>query len=72
MAGLDTQGAQDRAIEALGGRQIRDGDDDVVEHPAEASVEELGDACSAICFARPDSIAKPPAIALLLSMVAVA
>jgi hypothetical protein len=48
----------------------------VVEHRVEATVEELveelGDACSAICFARPYSIAKPPAIALLLSMQAVA
>jgi hypothetical protein len=41
MAGLDTQDAQDRAIEALGGREVRDGDADVVEHPAEATVEEL-------------------------------
>jgi hypothetical protein len=33
----------------------------VVEHPAEATVEELGDGCSAIGFARPDPIGKPPA-----------
>ena len=37
MAGLDTQDAQDRAIETLGGREVRDGDADVVEHLAEAS-----------------------------------
>ena len=41
MAGLDPQDAQDRAIEALGGGEVRDGDADVVEHPAEATVEEL-------------------------------
>jgi hypothetical protein len=33
MAGLDAQDAQDHAIEALGGRKVRDGDADVVEHP---------------------------------------
>jgi hypothetical protein len=38
MAGLDTQDAQDGAIEALGGREIRDSDANVVEHRAEASV----------------------------------
>ena len=73
MPGLDTKDAQDRAIEALGGREVRDGEADVVEHPAEATVdepvEELGDACSAICFARPDAIAKPPAIALPLHAI---
>src|SRR4029079_688201 len=38
MAGLGAQDAQDRAIEALGGRQVRDGDADVVEHPAKATL----------------------------------
>jgi hypothetical protein len=38
MAGLDAQDAQDGAVEALGGRKVRDGDADVVEHPAEATV----------------------------------
>ena len=38
MAGLDAQDAQDGAVEALGGREVRDGDADVVEHPAEATV----------------------------------
>ena len=38
MAGLDAQNAQDGAVEALGGREVRDGDADVVEHPAEATV----------------------------------
>src|SRR5215218_6414648 len=38
MAGLDAQDAQDGAVEALGGREVRDGDGDVVEHPAEATV----------------------------------
>ena len=33
MAGLDAQDAQDGAIEALGGREVRNGDADVVEHP---------------------------------------
>ena len=34
---LDAQDAQDGAVEALGGREVRDGDADVVEHPAEAT-----------------------------------
>src|SRR5437899_5921573 len=38
MAGLDAQDAQDGAVEALGGRHVRDGDADMVEHPAEATV----------------------------------
>src|ERR671934_246947 len=38
VAGLDAQDAQDGAIEALGGREVRDGDGDVVEHYAEATV----------------------------------
>ena len=37
MAGLDAQDAQDRAVEALGGREVRDSDADVIEHPAEGS-----------------------------------
>ena len=37
MAGLDAQDAQDGAVEALGGREVRDRDADVVEHPAEAT-----------------------------------
>jgi hypothetical protein len=41
MTGLDPQDAQDRAIEALGGHKVGDGDADVVEHAAEATVEEL-------------------------------
>jgi hypothetical protein len=41
MAGLDAQDAQDGAVEALGGREVRDGDGDVVEHPAEATVASL-------------------------------
>ncbi len=44
MAGLDAQDAQDGAVEALGGREVRDGDADVVEHPAEATVAGLPDA----------------------------
>jgi hypothetical protein len=38
MAGLDAQDAQDGAVKALGGREVRDGDADMVEHPAEATV----------------------------------
>src|SRR4051794_33022072 len=38
MARLDAQDAQDGAVEALGGREVRDGDADVVEHPTEATV----------------------------------
>ena len=38
MAGVGAQDAQDGAVEALGGREVRDGDADVVEHPAEATV----------------------------------
>ena len=34
VARLDAQGAQDGAVEALRGREVRDGDGDVVEHPA--------------------------------------
>jgi hypothetical protein len=41
MAGLDAQDAQDGAVEALGGREVRNGDEDVVEHPAEATVAGL-------------------------------
>src|SRR5438270_11142328 len=37
MAGLDAQHAQDAAVEALGGGKVRDGDADVVEHPAETT-----------------------------------
>jgi hypothetical protein len=38
MGGLDAQSAQDGAVEAPGGREVRDGDEDVVEYPAEATV----------------------------------
>src|SRR6266545_5058643 len=38
VAGLDAQDAQDGAVEALGGGEVRDGDADMVEHPAEATV----------------------------------
>jgi hypothetical protein len=38
MAGLDAQDAQDGAVKALGRREVRDGDADVVEHRAEATV----------------------------------
>jgi hypothetical protein len=35
MAGFDTQDAQDGAVKALGGREVRDGDaGGMVEHPA--------------------------------------
>ena len=63
MAGLDTQDAQDRAIEALGGREVRDGDADVVEHPAQANGAGRGTRrrLLGLLLARPDSIAKPPA-----------
>src|SRR6266542_4166442 len=44
MAGLDAQDAQDGAVEALGGREVRDGDADVVKHPAEATVAGLPEA----------------------------
>jgi hypothetical protein len=44
MAGLDAQDSQDGAVEALRGLEVRDGDANVVEHPAEATVEELGEA----------------------------
>jgi hypothetical protein len=47
MAGLDAQDAQDRAVKALGARELRDGDADVVEHPAEASVAGMLDAWEA-------------------------
>src|SRR5205823_6222907 len=32
MAGLDAEDAQDGAVETLGGRHVRDGDADLVEH----------------------------------------
>ena len=38
MAGLGAQDAQDGAVKALGGREVRDGDANVIEHPAEATV----------------------------------
>jgi hypothetical protein len=44
MAGLDAEDAQDGAVEVLGGREIRDGDADVVKHPAEATVAGLPEA----------------------------
>jgi hypothetical protein len=37
MAGLDAQDTQDRAVEALGRREVRDGDADVIEYPAQAT-----------------------------------
>src|SRR6266545_5964966 len=41
MAGLNAQDAQDVAVEALGGREVGDGDADVVKHPAEATSRTL-------------------------------
>ena len=41
MAGLNAQDAQDGAVEALGGREVGDGDANVVEHPAEATSQTL-------------------------------
>jgi hypothetical protein len=38
MGGLDAQSTQDGAVEAPGGPEVRDRDEDVVEHPAEATV----------------------------------
>ena len=38
VAGLDAQHGEDGAVEALGRGEVRDGDADVVEHPAEATV----------------------------------
>ena len=38
VAGLDAQHGEHGAVEALGRGQVRDGDADVVEHPAEATV----------------------------------
>jgi hypothetical protein len=38
VAGLDPQHGEDGAVEPLGRGQVRDGDGDVVEHHAEASV----------------------------------
>jgi hypothetical protein len=38
MVGLDPQRGEDGAVEALGRGQVRDGDGDVVEHRAEATV----------------------------------
>ena len=43
MAGFDAQDAQDRPVEALRCREIRDGDGDVVEHAAEATVASKDD-----------------------------
>jgi hypothetical protein len=44
MAGLEAQDAQDGAVEALRGGEVRDGDADVVEHPAEAIAATILDA----------------------------
>jgi hypothetical protein len=38
VAGLDAQHGEHGAVEALGRGQVRDGDGDVVEHPAEGTV----------------------------------
>jgi hypothetical protein len=43
MAGLDAQDAQDGAVKALGGREVRDGDGDMVEYPAEPTVAGMPD-----------------------------
>jgi len=40
MAGLDAQHAQHRPVEALGGRKVRHGDADMVEHPTQATLPE--------------------------------
>ena len=42
VAGLDFEDAEDGAVEALGGRQVRDCDGDVVEHAAEATFGATG------------------------------
>ena len=50
VAGLDPQHGEDGAVEPLGRGQVRDGDGDVVEHRAEATVAgmlELSASCSA-------------------------
>ena len=52
MAGLDGQDAQDGAVEALGGREVRDGDANVVEHQVEATVARLE--CEPTGLLRPD------------------
>src|SRR5947207_1541897 len=49
MPGLDAEDAQDGAVEALGGRDVRDGDADVVKHPAEATVAGLPEAAGSSC-----------------------
>ena len=46
VTGLDAQDAQDGAVEALGGREVRDGDADMVEHPGEATVAGMLDPSS--------------------------
>jgi hypothetical protein len=50
VAGLDAQDAQDGAVEALGGREVRDGDADVVKHPAEATVAGSSDTGALVCM----------------------
>jgi hypothetical protein len=64
MAGLDAQDAQDGAVEALGGREVRDGDEDVVEHPAEATVAGMLDAGITPLGNRPQAKRKGAATAL--------
>jgi hypothetical protein len=51
MARLHAQDAQDGAVEALGGREVRDRDEDVVEHPAEATVAGMLDAGASLRLA---------------------
>jgi hypothetical protein len=65
MAGLAALDAQDGAIEALGGREVRDGDADVVEHPAEAIVAATLDAGITAWGNRPHAKRRSAAAALL-------
>src|SRR5439155_26690779 len=50
MAGLGAQDAQDGAVEALGRREVRDGDGAVVDQPAEATVAGLPEARTRWCL----------------------
>ena len=49
---LDAQHGEDGAVEALGRGEVRDGDCDVVEHPAEATFAGMPDGRRPLCRRR--------------------
>jgi hypothetical protein len=64
MAGLDAQDAQDGAVETLGGREVRDGDPDVIEHQPRLSVDFKTGRCLLRAFAErePRAASREPSV----------